>query len=216
MKNLLLFLLIINLSACNYFYNDYQDQTYIRIVDSKGKPKKLKTFTPELNIRYLAEQEMQTPKIQDTSLVISEPENTNIVDNLISEEDLSNSKERAKKMLQKNPDNSTQNTQTKKEAEIIYDLKNTPTIQKINKKTIKKVKEGDLLIQLASFNNKNKAIKAQKRSNIKNSRILSVKIGSKTYHKLVIGPFKNKTEGKVKLNNIKKSDYKDAFFYKFK
>jgi cell division protein FtsN len=220
MKNLLLFILIINLSACNYFYNDYQDQTYIRIVDSKGKPKKLKTFTPELNIRYLAEQEIQipkiAPKIQDTSLIISEPKNADIVDNLTSEEDLSNSKEKIGNISQKTPNNNKQTDQIRKEAEIIYDPKNTPTIKKLPKKTNKKIKKGDLLIQLASFNNKNKAIKAQKKSNIKNSKILSVKIGSKTYHKLVIGPFKNKSEGKKKLNNLKKSDYKDAFFYKFK
>lgn len=217
MKNLLLFLLIINLSACNYFYNDYQDQTYIRIVDSKGKPKNLKTFTPELNIRYLAEQEIQTPKVKpkipDTSLVISEPKNANTIDNPTSAEDLFKPEEKSKEISQKQLNNNAQNTEIKKAAEIIYDLKNTPTPQKSNKKTIKK---GDLLIQLASFNNKNKAIKAQKRSNIKNSRILSVTIGSKTYHKLVIGPFKNKSEGKSKLDNVKKSDYKDAFFYKFK
>ena len=136
--------------------------------------------------------------------------------NLTSEEDLSNSKEKIGNISQKTPNNNKQTDQIKKEAEIIYDLKNTPTIKKLPKKTNKKIKKGDLLIQLASFNNKNKAIKAQKKSNIKNSKILSVKIGSKTYHKLVIGPFKNKSEGKSKLDNVKKSDYKDAFFYKFK
>ena len=39
---------------------------------------------------------------------------------------------------------------------------------------------------------------------------------SPNWPKLVIGPFKNKSEGKSKLDNVKKSDYKDAFFYKFK
>jgi cell division protein FtsN len=242
MKNLLIFIIIINLSACSYFYNSNSGQTNIRIVDSNGKPKNLRTFTPELNIRYLAEQKMSA--FTSTNIPTNNTPNqtpiSNIENNLIPQNNAPIVKNNLGKSdnIQPTFDESiknnektkiqTQKVQTKKEdAPIIYNLSNSdvkkpntikkqkkPKPAKITKSS--KIKKGDLLIQIASFRDKRKAITAQKKENIKNSRILSVKIGRKTYHKLLVGPFKNKNNASKQLKILKNKGHKDAFYYRFK
>lgn len=245
MKKLLIFIIIINLSACSYFYNSNSGQTNIRIVDSNGRPKNLRTFTPELNIRYLTEQEMSvsTSTSASTNETIDNAPNqhsiSNIENNLMPQNNVPIVKNNLEKSdnLQPISDKSiknnektkiqTQKSQTKKEdAPIIYNLSNSNIDQqnfvkkdsatKKKKPKPAKIKKGDLLIQIASFRDKRKAIKAQKKENIKNSRILSVKIGRKTYHKLLVGLFKNKNNASKQLKILKNKGYKDAFYYRFK
>ncbi|MDB2550448.1 SPOR domain-containing protein [Rickettsiales bacterium] len=235
MKQLLIFIIIINLSACGYLYNHDQDKTYIRIVDSKGKPKKVKTFTPQLNIQYLTDQKRDQSYEESNYQINSQTSNSVIADqnipaiNKIKNNPINNNLLNSDQSPLRSSKTSNIAQEKPESAAIIYDLNNDrinkkdSVIAKIEQKksvkkerTKKKIKRGDLLIQIASFSNKMKAIKAQKQKKLINSRVLSVKIGKKTYHKLVIGPFKNKKDGNKKLQNLKKSGYKDAFYYKFK
>tara|TARA_B110000259_G_scaffold49038_1_gene57337 strand:+ start:8653 stop:9342 length:690 start_codon:yes stop_codon:yes gene_type:complete len=228
MKKIFLFTIIIVTFSCNYFNPSKQSQTYIRIVDSNGKPKKVKTFPPELNIGYLAaqkqeklyphrdriEQQVQKKEYQDpdpTNNLISQNQN---YQNTIPSKQNSN----YSAIPEKQRDNKTP-------APIIYKLSGQGLEQKSlknnNKPAVKKtsktrVSKGDLLIQIASFSNRSKALLAQKKENIKNSKIISVKVGQKIYHKLVVGPFKNKKNSNITLNKLKRLGYKDAFYYKFK
>ena len=230
MKKIFLFTIIITISSCSYFYPDKQNKIYIRIVDSNGKPKKVKTFPPELNIRYLAVQEEERFDAYDnnkaTPLEQKQYEIPDIKDNLINQNNQTYIEQQPPILAQQYNDQQSQHNITENKTEvapIIYQINdqdiiksNEPKKDKIKKPSKNKIKKGDLLIQIASFNNKIKAISAQKKENIKNSRIISVKMGKRTYHKLVVGPFKNKKIGNVTLNKLKRLGHRDAFYYKFK
>ena len=247
MKKILLFTIIINLSSCGYFYNIHnnsQEQSYIRIVDSKGKPKKVRTFTPELNIQYLTAQESQKFRSNTTTRVqnpaINERYNSSrIENNLMSNDGRKETQETKinKQTQQKVPNQNNNKLETKEQinkksqndqepAAIIYkldkeelskyDLKPNKAKKSKIKPSGSKLKRGDLLIQISSFANKRKALRAKKQKNVRNSRVISVKIGKKTYHKLVVGPFRNKKQGNITLKKLKKLGYNDAFYYKYK
>lgn len=232
-KIFLILIIIINLASCNNIWQEYQDsnnKTYVRIVDANGKPKKIRTFTPELNIPYLAQNQQEfypQAEIINAPEIKGDYDILNLENNLITS--YNNPEEEVQDLNIKNNTESKINNiptkMSKKPDQIIYDLsaenltfmaEKKPKKVKQNNKS-RKLAKGDLLIQIASFSSKNKAILAKnKNSKIQDARIISVKVGKKTYHKLVVGPFKNKKEGNVSLNNLRTGGYKDAFYYIFK
>lgn len=237
MKKIFLFVLIITISSCSYLGTQGLDKTYIRIVDSNGKPKKIKTFPPELNVRYLAAQEREKydiyhDKTYSRSDVLQSTTkqriDNNITNNLAQKDQILPDSNISKSQYNSNQKPIYQEKQ-KKSTPITYKLNGQDLNQdqfKINndqkkspitnKRKVVKIKKGDLLIQIASFSNNSKALAAQRKENIRNSRVISVKLGKKTYHKLVVGPFSSKKNGNKTLNNLKGLGYKDAFYYKFK
>ncbi|MFT5795698.1 MAG: hypothetical protein ACI9W5_000658, partial [Ulvibacter sp.] len=180
-KKIFLFTIIIATFSCNYSNPNNQNQTYIRIVDSNGKPKKVKTFPPELNIGYLAAQKQEKlyPHHDDTQQQspkkeYQDPDPTN---NLINQnqnyQNTTPSKQNSNHS--KIPEKQREN---RKPTPITYQLTGQnmeqKNLKKNNKTTAKKtpktrVNKGDLLIQIASFSNRSKALLAQKKENIKNS-----------------------------------------------